>query len=182
MTVPAKTLVIGSNSFSGAQYVKHLLEKGGEVVGISRSPELHRAFLPYRWKDHSGFKFQQLDLNRDLDAIEALTRHERFPVLVNFAAQSMVAESWQNPDHWFMTNVVSTVRLHERLRKMDFLDKYVHITTPEVYGNATGLLAEDARFDPSTPYAVSRAAGDMSLKSYFRAYQFPVHDFLLVLK
>lgn len=174
MTVPAKTLVIGSNSFSGAQYVKYLLEKGGEVVGISRSPELHPAFLPYRWKDHSGFKFQQLDLNRDLDAIETLIRRERFPVVANFAAQSMVAESWQNPDHWFMTNVVSTVRLHERLRRVDFLDKYVHITTPEVYGNATGLLTEDAPFDPSTPYAVSRAAGDMSLKSYFRAYQFPV--------
>ena len=174
MTPPAKTLVIGSNSFSGAQYVKHLLEKGGEVVGISRSPEPHRAFLPYRWKDYPGFKFQQLDLNRDLDAIEALIRRERFPIVANFAAQSMVAESWQNPDHWFMTNVVSTVRLHERLRKMDFLEKYVHITTPEVYGNATGLLDEAAPFDPSTPYAVSRAAGDMSLKSYFRAYQFPV--------
>ena len=174
MTSPAKTLVIGSNSFSGAQYVKHLLEKGGEVVGISRSPEPHRAFLPYRWKDYPGFKFQQLDLNRDLDAVEALIRRERFPIVANFAAQSMVAESWQNPDHWFMTNVVSTVRLHERLRKMDFLEKYVHITTPEVYGNATGLLDEAAPFDPSTPYAVSRAAGDMSLKSYFRAYQFPV--------
>jgi len=174
MTVPAKTLVIGSNSFSGAQYVKHLLEQGGEVVGISRSPEPHRAFLPYRWKDHTGFRFQQLDLNRDLDAIEALIRRERFSVVANFAAQSMVAESWQNPDHWFMTNVVSTVRLHERLRKMDFLERYVHITTPEVYGNATGLLDETAPFDPSTPYAVSRAAGDMSLKSYFRAYQFPV--------
>ncbi|MGZ5926961.1 MAG: GDP-mannose 4,6-dehydratase [Rhizomicrobium sp.] len=174
MTSPAKTLVIGSNSFSGAQYVKHLLEKGGEVVGISRSPEPHRAFLPYRWKDYSGFRFQQLDLNHDLDAVEALARRERFSVVANFAAQSMVAESWQNPDHWFMTNVVSTVRLHERLRKMDFLERYVHITTPEVYGNATGLLDEAAPFDPSTPYAVSRAAGDMSLKSYFRAYQFPV--------
>lgn len=174
MTVPAKTLVIGSNSFSGAQYAKYLLEHGGEVVGISRSAEPHRAFLPYRWKEHAGFRFRQLDLNHDLDAIEALVRAERFPVIANFAAQSMVAESWQNPDHWFMTNVVSTARLHERLRKMDFLEKYVHITTPEVYGNATGLIDETAPFDPSTPYAVSRAAGDMSLKSYFRAYQFPV--------
>src|SRR4051812_11602031 len=118
MSVPAKTLVIGSNSFSGAQYVKYLLEKGAEVVGVSRSPEPHRAFLPYRWKDYPGFRFQQLDLNHDLEGIESLIRTERFPVVANFAAQSMVAESWQNPDHWFMTNVVSTVRLHERLRKM----------------------------------------------------------------
>jgi dTDP-glucose 4,6-dehydratase len=174
MPVPAKTLVIGSNSFSGAQYVKFLLEKGGEVVGVSRSPEPHPAFLPYRWRDHEGFRFQRCDLNHDLAAIEALIRRERFPVVANFAAQSMVAESWNNPDHWFMTNVVSSVRLHEVLRRLDFLEKYVHVTTPEVYGNATGRLTEDAPFDPSTPYAVSRAAGDMSLRSYFRAYGFPV--------
>jgi dTDP-glucose 4,6-dehydratase len=86
----------------------------------------------------------------------------------------MVAESWQNPDHWFMTNVVSTIRLHERLRQLDFLEKYVHVTTPEVYGSTEGFVREDAPFNPSTPYAVSRAAADMSLRTYFSAYGFPV--------
>jgi dTDP-glucose 4,6-dehydratase len=144
------------------------------VIGISRSPEPHDAFLPYRWSTTERFRFRQLDLNCDLDEIMALVRAERPPCIINFAAQSMVGESWLNPDHWFMTNVVSTVRLHERLRQCDFLARYVHVTTPEVYGNATGVIAEDAPFDPSTPYAVSRAAGDMSLRSYFRAYGFPV--------
>jgi dTDP-glucose 4,6-dehydratase len=172
--VAKSVLVIGSNSFSGAQYVKFLLEKGIDVVGVSRSAEPHRAFLPYRWGNHANFRFHQFDLNHDLDGLAALIQQERFATIVNFAAQGMVAESWQNPDHWFSTNVLSAVRLHERLRKFDFLEKYVHITTPEVYGNATGVLKEDAPFDPSTPYAVSRAAGDMSLRSYFRAYKFPV--------
>jgi dTDP-glucose 4,6-dehydratase len=86
----------------------------------------------------------------------------------------MVAESWKNPDHWMMTNVVSTVRLHERLRTLDFLERYVHVTTPEVYGSTDGFIREDARYNPSTPYAVSRAAADMSLKTYFDAYGFPV--------
>jgi dTDP-glucose 4,6-dehydratase len=85
----------------------------------------------------------------------------------------MVAESWANPDHWMMTNVVSLVRLQERLRHLDFLDHYVHVTTPEVYGSTDGWIKEDHRFDPSTPYAVSRAAGDFSLLSYVRAYGFP---------
>jgi dTDP-glucose 4,6-dehydratase len=168
-------LVIGSNSFSGAGFVRHLLAKGHPVIGISRSQEPHRAFLPYRWdgKD-GGFRFQQLDLNRDLDAIVALLERERPPYVVNFAAQSMVAESWANPDHWFMTNVVSTVRLHDRLRKMSFLERYVHVTTPEVYGSTSGDVREDAPFNPSTPYAVSRAAGDMSLRTFHAAYGFPV--------
>jgi dTDP-glucose 4,6-dehydratase len=73
-----------------------------------------------------------------------------------------------------MTNVVSTVRLHEILRKLDFLDTYVHVTTPEVYGSTEGFITEDAAFRPSTPYAVSRAAGDMSLRTYFETYKFPV--------
>jgi len=172
---PDKCLVLGSNSFSGSSFVEYLLARGEQVLGVSRSAEPHPAFLPYRWYGHDeGFRFFQLDLNHDLDAIVGLVRRERPRYVVNFAAQSMVAESWQNPDHWFMTNVVSTVRLHEQLRRLDFLRKYVHVTTPEVYGSTSGLVGEDAPFNPSTPYAVSRAAADMSLRTFFTAYAFPV--------
>lgn len=170
-----KYVVIGSNSFSGASFADHLLTQQASVIGLSRSPEPHRAFLPYRWSGNDGrFSFHQLDLNKDLAAIVDLLQRERPAYVVNFAAQSMVAESWQNPDHWFMTNVVSTVRLHEELRRLDFLRKYVHVTTPEVYGSTEGFVREDTAFNPSTPYAVSRAAADMSLRSYHAAYGFPV--------
>jgi len=167
--------VLGSNSFSGASFVAALLEQGADVIGISRSPQPHRAFLPYCWNGKAGtFAFHQLDLNRDLDGIVELLQQKRPRYVVNFAAQSMVAESWSNPDHWFMTNVVSTVRLHERLRRFDFLDKYVHVTTPEVYGSSSGPVREDQPFNPTTPYAVSRAAADMSLRTFHAAYGFPV--------
>lgn len=167
--------IIGSNSFSGASYAASLVKRGLSVIGSSRSAEPHEAFLPYRWSDKRDlFEFHQLDLNTDLDRMSELLEARRPTHIVNFAAQSMVAESWINPDHWFMTNVVSTVRLHERLRKMDFLKAYVHVTTPEVYGSTSGSVTEDARFNPSTPYAVSRAAGDMSLQTYFKNYGFPV--------
>ncbi|SVC70402.1 uncharacterized protein METZ01_LOCUS323256, partial [marine metagenome] len=94
--------------------------------------------------------------------------------VVNFAAQGMVAESWQHPEHWFQTNVEATVKLHDELRKLDFLKKYVHVSTPEVYGNCEGLVKENTNYNPSTPYAVSRAAADMSLMSFVNAYDFPV--------
>ncbi len=133
------------------------------------------AFLPYKWQKRPGkVRFQRIDLNHDLDALKALLAAERPTHVVNFAAQSMVGESWLNPDHWMMTNVVSTVRLHELLRNYDGLERYVHVTTPEVYGSTEGWVTEDAPFNPSTPYAVSRAAGDMSLRTYFANYQFPV--------
>lgn len=175
MAAGGKCLVIGSNSFSGASFVAYLLEQGVATIGCSRSSEPHAAFLPYKWNAKAGeFRFFQCDLNRDLDSLMDLVTRERPSHVVNFAAQSMVAESWRNPDHWFMTNVVSTVRLHERLRHCDFLDRYVHVTTPEVYGTTRGFIKEDTAFNPSTPYAVSRAAADMSLRIFHTAYRFPV--------
>jgi dTDP-glucose 4,6-dehydratase len=175
VTRAAKIVVIGSNSFSGASFVDHCLGRNAEVIGMSRSIEPHPAFLPYRWSDRqAGFRFFPYDLNHHLDEIMALIESERPAYVVNFAAQSMVGESWKTPEHWFHTNVVSTVKLHDRLRRCDFLQRYVHVTTPEVYGSVSGFIAEDVPFNPSTPYAVSRAAADMSLRTFFDAYGFPV--------
>jgi dTDP-glucose 4,6-dehydratase len=175
MTGREKFLVLGSNSFSGSTFVDFLARAGHEVIATSRSPEPHDAFLSYKWRDHAAnIRFQMIDINHHLDDLAALMRRERPTHVVNFAAQSMVGESWKHPEHWMMTNVVSTVRLHELLRGFDFLERYVHVTTPEVYGSTQGWVKEDAPFNPSTPYAVSRAAGDMSLRTVFSQYQFPV--------
>ena len=177
-----KILVIGSNSFSGSHFVKKALSSGYEVMGISRSEEPLTAFLPYKWpndKDNvcvnQKFIFKKYDLNSDLLKILEDVDSFRPGYVVNFAAQGMVAESWLNPTHWYKTNVVSQVAFHDELRKRSFLEKYVHITTPEVYGSTDeGWIDEKKRFSPSTPYAVSRAACDMHLKSFHKAYDFPV--------
>jgi dTDP-glucose 4,6-dehydratase len=171
---PERFIVLGSNSFSGATFVASALAAGAEVVGISRSPEPDEALLPYKWVPHDRFTFHALDFNRDLDRIEAVIREFASPYIVNFAAQSMVAQSWDHPDHWYQTNVVSTARLVDRLKKVDFLKKFVQISTPEVYGSTSGLVPETAPFNPSTPYAVSKAACDMNLLAYRKAFNFPV--------
>jgi len=172
--MPKKIVVIGSNSFSGSHFTDFALEAGLAVVGISRSPEPLAVFLPYKTRPRANFKFYQLDLNRDLDAIMGVVREFRPDYVVNFAAQGMVAESWLTPEHWFQTNVVANVKLHDQLRRCAFLKKYVHVSTPEVYGNCTGMVRENTNYQPSTPYAVSRAAADMSLKTFCQAYHFPV--------
>jgi dTDP-glucose 4,6-dehydratase len=170
-----KFIVIGSNSFSGSNFVDYLLKEGEEVIGISRSSEPAQVFLPYRWKgDTSKFSFHALDLNHDLKQIMGVINDIRPDYIINFAAQGMVAESWEKPEDWFNTNTLSNVKLHDQLRKCDFLKKYVHVSTPEVYGTCEGLVNEHTNYNPSTPYAVSRAAADLSLMSFFKAYQFPV--------
>lgn len=171
-----RIVVIGSNSFSGAGFVSCCLAHGWEVLGISRSPEADPVFLPYRWRNGpeelARFRFLQLDLNRDTDAVvEAVA--ERPSIVVNFAAQGMVAESWERPLDWYRTNVLANVALHEGLRRLDGLRRYVHISTPEVYGAITGAVDEDQPFDPSTPYAASRAACELHLRTFIRQHRFP---------
>jgi len=177
MSDSKRIVVIGSNSFSGASFVSHCLKHGWEVLGISRSAEAHPVFLPYRWQrtadELSRFRFAQLDLNLHTDELLQAVAGFSAPYVVNFAAQSMVAESWEHPEHWYQTNVVANVRLHDGLRKMAQLKKYVHVSTPEVYGSCSGDVREDAPFRPSTPYAASRAACDLHLQTFIRQYNFP---------
>ena len=166
--------VLGSNSFSGAYFCAHLLAQGKEVIGVSRSSQYIDALMPYKWKEHSRFQFKQLDINHDLQKINVLLDLYQVEHLYNFAAQSMVSQSWVHPEHWFATNTVSTIKLHNMLINKDYLDKYIHISTPEVYGSCVGNVIENKNYKPSTPYAVSRAAADMSLHTFFDTYQFPV--------
>lgn len=169
-----KIAVIGSNSFSGSWLCAHALEQGLDVLGLSRSAEPGRAFLPYQWQKASGkFTFRQLDLNKHTREIAAAIDGFHPDYVVNFAAQGMVAQSWEHPTHWYQTNVVANVALHDELRKFAWLKKYVHVSTPEVYGSTSGTITENAPYNPSTPYAASRAACDLHLRTFYQRYQFP---------
>jgi len=169
-------VVLGSNSFSGSHFVEFLLRQDHPVLGISRSPEPHPVFLPYKNVDNHSrlFEFFKGDLNRDHSDIVSRVAEFSPDYIVNFAAQGMVAQSWDKPEDWYETNVVGQVRLHNRIRTLRTLKKYVHVTTPEVYGSTDGWIDEAEPFSPSTPYAVSRASCDLHLKSFFQAYEFPV--------
>jgi len=172
-----RIFVIGSNSYTAAVFIEHCLNEGLDVVGISRSAELAPSFLPYRWmpkeKVAASFRFHQLDLNHHTAEIIRLIRDFQPEQVVNFAAQGMVAESWLYPEHWYETNVVANVRLHDQLRQCKFLRNYVHVSTPEVYGSCRGLVGENTPMNPSTPYAASRAACELHLQTFLRRYEFP---------
>ncbi|ASD67484.1 MULTISPECIES: GDP-mannose 4,6-dehydratase [Pseudoalteromonas] len=173
--IESPVLVLGSNSFSGASFCSYLLKQEKQVIAVSRSNEPNPVLLPYKWLslDHQ-INFHQLDLNHHLAEIMALIEKYKIRHIYNFAAQSMVGQSWQYPEHWFMTNAVSTIKLHNLLRQYDGLERYVHVSTPEVYGSCSGLVTESRHYQPSTPYAVSRAAADLSLHTFNDVYDFPV--------
>ena len=170
-----RVTVLASNSFAGSTFVAHALQHGSEVLGISRSIEPDEMFLPYKGlAQASNFKFLQLDLNRDFGKICDALANFQPEVIADFAGQGMVAESWQAPDQWYQTNIVSKVRLHHFLKDQTWLRRYIRISTPEVYGSCDHLIGESQQYKPSTPYAVSHASIDMSLKVFHENYGFPV--------
>ena len=169
-----KIAVIGSNSFSGSDFIDLLLkDKDNSVIGISRSPEKSPLFLLYKRHKNPHFKFYQMDLNENMPAILALLDSFEPDYVVNFSAQSEVAPSWDTPWDWYRTNVVALSRLSHHLKDAKYVKRYVHISSPEVYGSCNDIK-EDAQFNPSTPYATSKAAADMHLSTYVKQYQFPL--------
>ena len=128
-------LVLGSNSFSGSVLTRLLLENKFNVIGINRSQEIS---LPYRSYFESGNieNFQNFELGSNYepkDVIE-ICKEKRIDSIVNFAAQSMVAHSWDSPWDWYETNCVWLSRLSHELINWGGLKKFIHFSTPEVYG------------------------------------------------
>jgi len=113
------------------------------------------------------------DLNTDIGKILVRIKFGRFRYVVNFASQSMVGQSWERPSDWMQTNVVAQTKLIQGLAKIPSIERYIHFTTPEVYGSTNGWVKENWSFNPSTPYAVSRAAGDWMVKLWHQQYGFP---------
>ena len=85
-----------------------------------------------------------------------------------------MAPSWDRPEHWFQTNCVALAELVNHLRRRDYLERYLHISSPEVYGSCLGQVIESAPLNPSTPYAASKAAADLLLATYRKQFGFPL--------
>ncbi len=174
--IQRKIVILGANSFSGQDFVDLLLDNpANDVIGVSRSPERSELFLRYKLrKELSHYRYAQLDFNRQMPELLALLDAEKPSHIVNFAAQSEVAPSWEHPENWFETNTVSLSLMVNHLRRKDYLKKYLQISSPEAYGSCEGQVYEDAPFNPSTPYAASKAAADMLLRTYQKQFGFPV--------
>jgi dTDP-glucose 4,6-dehydratase len=140
-----KIAVIGASSFTGKHFCEHARRQGAQVVEMSLRPG-------------------------SLDPA-ALSNASR---VVNFAALNMVAPSWQYPHEYMTVNCLDQIPIWDVLRDSTMLERYLHVSTPEVYGNNRNSVGETQRFNPSTPYAVSRAAAEMMLRCYRKQHGLPV--------
>jgi len=172
-----KIFIIGSNSFMGSSLINYIQRSNNanfKLFGCSRGIENYKYFNLYRNKKNQDFKFYRIDLNKNINKLIKILKIIKPNIIFNFAAQSIVEYSWKKPADWFNTNLISNIQLIEYLKNVDYLDKYIHSSTPEVYGSTNKKISENYNYNPSTPYATSKASIDMLLKNYYENYSFPV--------
>ena len=169
-----KILVLGATSFAAKVFISTALTKGFQVHGISRSEEPPPVLNPYIHNINiKNYTHQKLHLISDTRQILASIDGFQPNYVVDFAGQGMVAESWKNPVLWFETNVISKLKIFEHLKSLASLEKYIRISTPEVYGSTEYKIIENRIYNPSTPYAISHATTDMSLNALYQTNNFP---------
>ena len=167
--------VIGSNCFTGSHIVEALLANTDNyVVGISRSPEYKDLFLPYKKMSTPNFHFYQIDVVKEFNEIIKLLNQIEPNIVINVAALSEVGLSNEQPVEYFEINTLATVQLCNYLRTCSYLENYIHISSAEIFGSCDAAIDEKALLNPSTPYAVSKAAADMYLNTIRQNFGFPV--------
>ena len=113
-----RVLILGSNSFSGITFSNYLLEKGFSVIGVSQSSFADIKFNPIRFnKNQKKFKFFKININKSMNKLFKIIERFKVDVVVDFAGQGMVAESWDYPELTFNTNVISKIRFYNFLIK-----------------------------------------------------------------
>ena len=168
-------LIIGSNSFSGSSYVKSLLKNNKNVIGVSRSSQYKKVFLSYNNKiNKKNFLFLKIDINKNYLKLVSVIKRYKIKYIINFSAQGMVEESWENPIDWYQTNLISLTKIIQEIKDFKFIKKFINFSTPEVYGDTKKWKKESDTFNPTTPYAISRAAFDSYLINLYKITNFPM--------
>lgn len=175
MSHSSAILILGLNSFSGSVSAKNFMEQGFNVIGLNRSREIQLPYRAYSSKESSrDIEIVELGSNFEVARVIEICESNNVDTIVNFAAQSMVAQSWDTPWDWYETNCVWLSKLSSALIRWGKLKKFIQYTTPEVYGTTSSWISENSPINPSTPYAISRAAGDLHLMAEHKRIGFPV--------
>jgi dTDP-glucose 4,6-dehydratase len=164
-----KVLVAGGAGFIGSNFARHLLKEnpGDELVVLDKLTYAGRVETIQDLLDGGRCTFVQADIC-DADAVrEAL---DGCDALVNFAAESHVDRSIDQPGHFIQTDVYGTYVLLDQARQAG-IGRYLQVSTDEVYGSIEqGSFTESSALDPSSPYSASKAGGDLLVSAYCHTY------------
>lgn len=170
-------LVTGGAGFIGSNFIFYLFKHYPQyrVVCLDKLTYAGRLETLAAVMELPNFRFVQADICNQA-AVEQLFAEERFDIVINFAAESHVDRSIENPLAFVQTNVLGTGVLLEACRKYK-VKRFHQVSTDEVYGDlplAGGKpFTEQSPLRPSSPYSSSKASADLLVQSYVRTYGLP---------
>ena len=170
-----RILVTGGAGFIGSSFVRYVLQKQKSVEVVNFDLLTYAGNLRNLDDVASNprYSFVRGDIANPAQ-VTAVFDEGRFDAVVNFAAETHVDRSIENPTPFLRTNVAGTQCLLEHARRFK-VSKFIHISTDEVYGSLgpAGFFREDTPLDPSSPYSASKASADVWVLSYFKTYGLP---------
>ncbi|MDE5885499.1 MAG: dTDP-glucose 4,6-dehydratase [Oscillospiraceae bacterium] len=171
-------IVTGGAGFIGSNFVFYMLRKYPEyrLVCIDKLTYAGNLSTLASVMKNPNFRFVKLDIC-DRENIYKLFNEERSDIVVNFAAESHVDRSIENPKIFLQTNIIGTSVLMDACRKYGNI-RFHQVSTDEVYGDLSLesdlLFAEDTPIHTSSPYSSSKASADLLVLAYHRTYGLPV--------
>ena len=174
-----KILVTGGAGFIGSNFVYYKLDNypNDEVICLDKLTYAGNLETLEVAMKNPKFKFVKGDI-ADRAFVDELFASEKPDVVVNFAAESHVDRSVENPEIFLQTNVIGTSVLMDACRKYGNI-RYHQVSTDEVYGDLPLdrpdlFFTETTPLHTSSPYSASKASADLLVQAYYRTYKLPI--------
>ena len=172
-------IVTGGAGFIGSNFVFHMLQAHPDyrIVCLDKLTYAGNLSTLEPVLQQDNFRFVKADFC-DREAVDKLFQEEKPDIVVNFAAESHVDRSIENPGIFLETNIMGTAVLMDACRKYG-IQRYHQVSTDEVYGDLPLdrpdlFFTEETPLHTSSPYSSSKASADLLVMAYYRTYGLPV--------
>lgn len=172
-------IVTGGAGFIGSNFVFHMLQAHPDyrIVCLDKLTYAGNLSTLESVLQQDNFRFVKADIC-DRQAVDKLFQEEKPDIVVNFAAESHVDRSIENPGIFLETNIMGTAVLMDACRKYG-IQRYHQVSTDEVYGDLPLdrpdlFFTEETPLHTSSPYSSSKASADLLVMAYYRTYGLPV--------
>jgi len=172
-----KYVILGGNGVFGVHTAFYLLQnaKPKKVICVGRNPEKPNAFSLELGKGDPRYAYHQIHIVHEQDRLFEMLDEEKPEVVINYAAQGEGAVSWSKSWRFFETNATALAKMTEEISKRNYLQRWIQIGTSELYGSCDFPAKEDTPINPTSPYAASKAAGDLHLMAIAKVLKFPMN-------
>ena len=171
-----KIIVAGGLGFIGSNLIKILLQKNYYVINLDKISYASSFYNVKDFKNNKNYKFIKCDINNQ-KKLQSILKKFKPKGIFNLAAETHVDRSIDGPENFIKSNILGVFNLLEVFRKYQIKNKncrIIHISTDEVYGDVLkGRSKENDSYNPSSPYAASKASSDHLISSYIRTFKIP---------